>query len=198
MVYIRFIPPKDEYEGSYHKFCHSEGMELLRYALQKEYSHDFSAENIRKGQRGKPYIENVPFYFNISHCDGLVACAVSEKEVGIDAEVTRNVADRVMKRCYSDDEIAYVNSARNKDFEFTKLWTLKESYVKLTGEGIAANLKAISFDMKKTTAFSEDVSFSQIVVNERYIISICKKEKSSHINCNEMNVKTDGVTIINI
>ena len=174
MVYIRFIPQKNEYEGSYHKFCHSEGMELLRYALQKEYSHDFSAENIRKGQRGKPYIENVPFYFNISHCDGLVACAVSEKEVGIDAEVTRNVADRVMKRCYSDDEIAYVNSARNKDFEFTKLWTLKESYVKLLGTGIDRSFGSFSVIQKDGMAHEVcGAGLLPIAAEEGYTAFVC-------------------------
>ena len=196
MVYIKRIPSKKEYEGSYHKFCHSEGLALLQYALQKEYSYNLSEDDIRKKEHGKPYIKNVPFYFNISHCDGLVVCAVSENEIGIDAEVIRTVADRVMKRCYSDSEIDYVNSCIDKDVEFTKLWTLKESYVKLTGEGIASDLKAVSFDLKNATAFSDDVSFSQFSINGKYIVSLCKDVKSEKLYFDILNNDSDDIIIL--
>ncbi len=198
MIYIKFIPIKKEYEGSYHKFCHSEGIKLLKYALQKEYSYNLSEENIQKKEHGKPYIENAPFRFNISHCDGLVVCAVSENEIGIDAEAIRTVADRVMKRCYSDSEVAYVNSFRDKDIEFTKLWTLKESYVKLTGTGIATDLKAVSFDLKNATAFSDDVSFSQLVINNKYIVSLCKEEKAERISFDALNTGFDDIVILDM
>lgn len=198
MVYIRFIPQKNEYDGSYHKFCHAEGLLLLKHALQKECSYNFSEEDIQKKERGKPYIENAPFYFNISHCDGLVVCALSETEIGIDAEGKRQATDRVMKRCYSDSEITYVNSCYDKDMEFTKIWTLKESYVKMTGEGIATDLKAVCFDMKNGTAFSDDISFSQLVINELYTVSVCKKKQSTHIIGDKLNIDTDDIIVLDI
>ncbi len=198
MVYIKKITAKKEYDGAYKKLCHNEGLELLKYAVFNEYSYSFSEEDILKGEHGKPYIENASFSFNISHCDGLVVCAVSEKEIGIDAEDIRKVTDRVMKRCYSDSEIAYVNSCRDKDVEFTKLWTLKESYVKLTGEGIATDLKAISFSLENATAFTDDISFSQLVINDKYIVSLCKKEKAERISFGTLNEEFDDIVILDI
>lgn len=196
MVYIKKIPSKKEYGCNYHKFCHSEGVELLKFALMKEYSYTFSEEDISKGKHGKPYIKNTPFHFNISHCDGLVVCALSETEVGIDAESIRQVTDRVMKRCYSDSEIAYVNSLKEKDIPFTRLWTLKESYVKLTGTGVATDLKAVSFDLKSAKAFLNTVSFYQLMVGQTHIVSLCEEQNAESILFDAIDSDFDNILVV--
>lgn len=194
MVYIKRIISKKAYGRGYHNYCHNEGLSLLSYAISCEYpDFAFDDENIKKGHRGKPYIEAAPFYFNISHADGLVVCAISESEVGIDAESIRETTDRVMKRCYSDSEIAYVNSAANKDTEFTRLWTLKESYVKLTGEGIATDLKSVCFDLENGTSFSDELIFSQFMVSDTHIITVCKRQASGKIIFDTLNNLSDEI-----
>ena len=40
---------------------------------------------------GKPYIENCPIHFNISHCENTLAYTFSEEEVGIDIENIRAI-----------------------------------------------------------------------------------------------------------
>ena len=73
MVYIKRIISKKEYGKGYHIFCHNEGVSLLSCAVAREYPDFlFNADDIKKGYRGKPYIENSPFHFNISHEAGNV------------------------------------------------------------------------------------------------------------------------------
>lgn len=183
MVYIKRIISKKEYGKGYHIFCHNEGVSLLSCAVAREYPDFlFNADDIKKGYRGKPYIENSPFHFNISHADGIVVCALSQSEIGVDAESIREVSDRVMRRCYSDSEIEYINSCEDKNVAFTRLWTLKESYVKLTGEGVGTDLKSVSFDLKNETAFSDKLAFSQFILNDRHVISVCTNGDSGKIS----------------
>ncbi len=197
MIYIKRIISKKEYGRGYHNYSHNEGLSLLSYAVSCEYpDFVFCEEDIKKGHRGKPYIEAAPFYFNISHTDGLIACALSMTEVGIDAECIRVTTDRVMKRCYSDSETAYVNSAVNKDTEFTRLWTLKECYVKLTGEGIATDLKSVCFDLEKGISFSDKLIFSQFAVSDTHVITICKRQASGKIIFDVISSLSDDIITI--
>ncbi|MBP3923410.1 MAG: 4'-phosphopantetheinyl transferase superfamily protein [Ruminiclostridium sp.] len=199
MIYIKRIISKKEYGKGYHNYCHNEGLSLLNHAVSCEYpDFDFCEDAIKKGYRGKPYIEGAQFHYNISHADGLVVCALSQTEVGIDAESIRETTDRVMKRCYSDSEIAYVNSAANKDTEFTRIWTLKESYVKLTGEGIATDLKSVCFDLEQAVSFSDELIFLQFAVSDTHIVTVCQRQVSGKIFFSTLNDLSDDIVVIDI
>lgn len=147
---------------------------LLTEGVKRKYAVDISKDDITVGQRGKPYFTGYPFFFNISHCRSFAVCCLSDTEKGADCEEIRQASDNVMKRCFSPEEIDYVNSSAEKDMTFTRLWTLKESYVKYTGKGIADNLKNARFDLEQSvTAFQSQCDFSQLIINNKYIISVC-------------------------
>jgi len=102
------------------------------------------------GAHGKPYV--VPGEgprFNLSHCDGLVACAVSRRtELGIDVEtMDRKAALDLAKGYFAPTEEAWLQSldpaAQHQGF--FQLWTLKEAFIKATGLGLAQPLDAFSF-----------------------------------------------------
>ncbi len=65
-----------------------------------------------------------------------------DKPVGIDIEEIQFDRD-VAKAILDKDEYAAVCKSEEPDVEFTKLWTLKESYLKLTGEGIRNKMKDV-------------------------------------------------------
>ena len=108
------------------------------------------------GEHGKPRIEGLEF--NLSHSGDLVVCAVSEKPVGCDVEELREAPKGVVARYYSDAEQAYLSrfSADEYDREFFRLWTMKESYVKMTGEGLG-----VPFETYKVVADGECASWSE-------------------------------------
>jgi len=106
---------------------------------------------------GKPYVAGgadlPPLRFNLSHADGLVACAVAmDHDLGVDAEnVHRAVAVMDLARRYfsareaADLERLPADLQRERFFDY---WTLKEAYIKARGLGLSIPLDRIWFDLE--------------------------------------------------
>lgn len=95
---------------------------------------DSKAEILRT-DKGKPYLEKGPFV-SVSHTGDIVVVAVSENEVGIDAEkMDREVKkqEEIIQKYFTEKEKEYATTRE----KFLEIWTKKESYGKFTGEGIA-------------------------------------------------------------
>lgn len=89
--------------------------------------------------------------FNVSHTAGLIVVAVArDSEVGVDVEDTerRGRTVTLADRWFSPAESAALRAlpqAQQRD-RFFDLWTLKESYIKARGMGLALPLKHFSFE----------------------------------------------------
>lgn len=111
--------------------------------LQKVMMHyGIPEDKLKIGVSGKPECEGLEF--NLSHSGRMVACAVGEKPVGCDVEQLREAPKKLASRFFSEKEKEYLGafSAKDYDEEFYRLWTMKESYVKFTGEGLRLPLNA--------------------------------------------------------
>ena len=109
---------------------------LLRHALKDCGLQE--KESIKKTDKGKPYIERENLFFNISHTDRLVVCAVADKEIGVDVEKIRKLSDAAIKSilCPSEISVFQTLSQKEKNEYVCVSWTLKESLTKLLGSGI--------------------------------------------------------------
>lgn len=135
-----------DYELSDTKKHHYYGRVLLSHALTDVCQMTFSEEMLGYTQKRKPYFKALPFFFNISHCRHTVVCAFSDHPVGIDIEASRTIRESLMRRALSRDELAYVTSSPlGREERFLELWTLKESYGKMTGEGLTDSLPCNAF-----------------------------------------------------
>ena len=112
--------------------------------------------------RGKPALHpSFPssLQFNLSHTRGLVAAACSADAVGIDVEAVdrRPPNPRVAERFFSPEEVSQLRDRTGEDTTeaFFRLWTLKESFVKATGEGMRRSLSSFAFELDPVT-----ISFS--------------------------------------
>ncbi len=87
---------------------------------------------------GKPELVNhAKIHFNLSHCKNGVACAIGDVPVGVDIECIPDKLDHdLAKYVLSQREYDLVLSSANPEVMFTGLWTKKEAYLKLIGEGI--------------------------------------------------------------
>ena len=100
---------------------------------------------------GKPALADDPgLTFSLTHTDGLVACAVADGHpVGVDAEpVDRDVSwTDLARQFFAPTEIAQLEAcpADRQRERFLELWTLKEAYLKATGEGLSSSLSAVVF-----------------------------------------------------
>ena len=121
------------------------GGRLLEYAVSRLYRIGVPELSRDKGEHGKPCFRIHPeIRFNISHSGDLVICAVSDFEIGIDIqEKSRMNTDRIAKKVMSSAEHKkYLESSERQDF-FYRVWVMKESYVKWTGDGITRELHSL-------------------------------------------------------
>lgn len=116
---------------------------LLQRALLQEYGIDGHLQ-FAIGEHGKPSLVGHPdIHFNLSHCREAVACAVSDRPVGIDIESTRRYHPMLLDYTMSPDERRLIAQAPRPDEAFIRLWTMKEAVLKLTGEGISRDLHTV-------------------------------------------------------
>lgn len=88
-------------------------------------------------ERGKPYFMDSPWHFSISHTGRHVFCALSEKNIGIDAEeADRNIRLELAGKILSREEYRQYEAAEDQRTALLTFWVLKEAQAKLTGEGI--------------------------------------------------------------
>lgn len=104
---------------------------------------------------GKPQLidrQGTGLAFNLSHTKGLLACAVTAGQaVGVDVECTdrRNRVTDVAARFFSSRECQTLSqlSPEQQHDRFFAYWTLKESYIKARGLGLAIPLGRFSFEL---------------------------------------------------
>lgn len=95
---------------------------------------------IRRSPKGKPFFPTMQnLHFNITHSRTHIAIALSDTPVGIDLEPIRSYPSMLVHRYFHRDEVDYLDTLADewKAEAFTRLWTLKEAYVKYTGTGMA-------------------------------------------------------------
>ncbi len=99
---------------------------------------ELSYTDISYNEYGKPLINNRnDAFFNISHTGNIVVCAVSAFKVGVDIEKIQYFENKLLKYLFLDNEILYIrNHSSDQNYDFTKLWTAKESLVKYFGSGL--------------------------------------------------------------
>jgi 4'-phosphopantetheinyl transferase len=92
-------------------------------------------------ESGKPYLANAnqPFHFNLSHSGHWVVCAVDKGPVGIDVQLMEPIDPDLAKSVLSPQafqQYQHISPDERIDY-FYGFWTLHESYLKLTGQGLS-------------------------------------------------------------
>jgi phosphopantetheinyl transferase len=106
---------------------------------------------------GKPEIaEELPqLHFSVSHVDALAVVAVSrDRPLGVDAEMLdQPVSEDVIAGFLSANERRLISDSDRtlRVKQFLRLWTLKEAYTKLIGEGLGTDFATIEFAIDTPT-----------------------------------------------
>ena len=142
---------------------------LLREALRKEYDIGY-APVFGYYDGGKPFISDRPdICFSLSHCRNGVACVLAEEPVGVDIESIRPYKPELARRVLNDAELAEVDESDRPDIEFIRLWTMKESYLKMTGSGIRSDLKQVPL--------SEACFETSVDMSAGYVCTVCRRKR---------------------
>ncbi len=102
--------------------------------------------DLRYSENEKPVADSV--FFNVSHAGDYAVGVSSDCEVGCDIEKIRKAPMKIAQRHFQAAESAYIQAAPDREKAFFTLWTLKESYMKLTGKGMSLPLD--SFEIVPT------------------------------------------------
>ena len=125
------------------------GHEAGRGLFGQLYREETGAEcpAILVAPRGKPYFEESPLHFSISHTPNHAFCVLSDHPVGIDAEEKdRRIDLRLAQKILSEAEYSRFEAAQDRRDALLRLWVLKEAAAKLTGEGLRGYPNHTDFD----------------------------------------------------
>lgn len=123
----------------------------LKAALgQRTKAEDF-ALHFSYQDNGKPYLADHPkLCFNLSHSGSYVAIAIANSMVGVDIEVNAKREQAIARRFFHSRERSYLfeqgMTEEQRKTEFQKIWTMKEAYLKYTGEGLRKSLPSFWVD----------------------------------------------------
>lgn len=126
------------------------GCLMIAYALQGQGG-DGVLPAYLAGPFGKPYLaEWKSLFFNLSHSGELAVCAVADREVGIDIQQKRGLSQRIADRFFTEQEKAALKQALpgKKEDLFYRIWSAKEAYIKLTGQGLGQGLATFTADVE--------------------------------------------------
>lgn len=140
-----------------------------------------NAPTLVYGANGKPYLADKPdTFFSITHSDKWVFLAVSGSEIGIDAQMPRKVCPRLAARSTSPEELAWVKL--NTEPHFTRLWTMKEAYLKYTGTGLTVPIREVTLAVPPTNGYDEqNHCYWALLTYEGIPLSVCSKNAIGNV-----------------
>lgn len=108
---------------------------------------------VHVAEHGKPYLENNPLYFNLSHSHEMALLGLSfQGNVGVDIEYMNPSINfmSIAERYFTPEEVSQLKDvpleARYQHFYLC--WSAKEAYLKAKGIGIATHLKMFTLGIQ--------------------------------------------------
>lgn len=151
------------------------GLLLARYARQLGFDR---FPELREGAYGKPYFPDAPqAQFSLSHSGRYAALATSSLPVGVDIQQIRPERVMAAMRLLTDLEQAQLSALPQEaqTQAFFRLWTLKESYGKMTGRGLLG-ANAFSVDLSGPAVLPPDGRQFCLRAPEGYCLSVSTRD----------------------
>lgn len=162
-------------ENSNRRIEHEFAYSLLSEALRTRFG--INSFTVERDAGGKPFLAEYPdIKFNISHCSGLAVCGISDAEIGVDAELVRTYNVNAIKRIFSEEEAKLVEASEKPDYDFFRIWTLKECFGKYLGKGLFPGISEYSFDLsgeRPICVQAAEAVFTQSFIDKKWLIGVC-------------------------
>lgn len=114
----------------------------------KDYGLEERTMEYDLGEHGKPYFRyNPELRFSLSHSGDYAICSIGAYEVGNDIERIKSGKESIAQRFYAKEELDWINAAqdlREKEERIFRIWTMKESFLKVTGNGMSLPLNSFA------------------------------------------------------
>jgi 4'-phosphopantetheinyl transferase len=133
----------------------------LREVLGRATGVSPGAVRLRYGAHGKPEIDPATgprasgLRFNISHSGERALIALAHVEVGADVEHRKaRRTDDIARRFFAagEQQRLFAFSRAERESEFFRLWTCKEAFLKVTGEGLSRSTRSYEIELDGSSA----------------------------------------------
>lgn len=177
---VKMLHPHERYKEVIS--CKSERSRAEKYSVWKllerevmdELKMDFENIKFTKTVNGKWICPD--FYFSLSHTDGAVCVALSERPVGVDIERVRKIREELAKKILTKGETdIFLNlPSEERNGYLLEAWVMKESIFKMTGgEALLPNCT----EVKEHKAYTRHAHFN----DGEYLISVASSYEEDHI-----------------
>lgn len=159
-AYLRLLDGGERERRGRFRFEKHRRQYLVSHALVRETLSRYASvapEDWRftTNEHGRPEVANPGLSwlrFNLTHTDGLAACAVArEVDLGVDVEDLgrRGQTLEIAESFFAASEVEGLRAlpAERQRLRFFELWTLKEAYIKARGAGLSLPLRKFAFTL---------------------------------------------------
>jgi 4'-phosphopantetheinyl transferase len=167
--------------SAYHNWEDKQRSLLAQLYIRKYFTELLNTTNflIERTEKGRPYLSPPQLFngdFNFSHSSDKILCGISTHgKIGVDIEKKHLIDLSITKYCFTREEVLYYKDLRFEErlSFFFKIWTLKEAFVKTTGEGIR----------NKSKVSTGTFHFKSLKFHNNFFIGVCsnKIENLNHI-----------------
>lgn len=160
---------------------------MLLYGLIKEHNIT-TIPSIHFNQYRKPFFkDNLGIYFNISHCNNAVCCALSPYNIGVDIQDRIKNPESIFDMVMSEGEKNAIINSNEPEIQCAKYWSLKEAFLKYKATGLTDNLSEFDFSFYTENHFRFiKCSMTTTLIND-YSISICSEIDNTEIVADNIN-----------
>lgn len=130
-------------------------------------------------ERGKPVLKGVESAFNISHSGeyAVLAYHKTQEPIGVDIQKIRTMRKGMEERILHEKEFGCLpENEEEKRSYLNRLWAAKESFVKMTGQGLACDFRTICVDFEAGIIIGNGGEKAYIMVwnwKNDYFLSVC-------------------------
>lgn len=161
---------------------------LLIYAVRQIKPDVFLTFELKTNEAGKPYIPDCDLFFSLSHSGNYVLCAISDASVGADIQKIETGRLKIAERFFTSAENEYIIKSEDKDFAFTKLWSLKESYLKWLGTGLQTPLSSFEIELGNESCVSNSSCKLWHGTIGDYHIAVCTNDLPTSVELIEVKL----------
>lgn len=200
LIHTDFLEEEQVFQKKLHMVSEKRRKRVLSYKVREEQKRSlaagllleqilnergFSGDMVVADENGKLYLPGVDdFFFSLSHSGEYAACVVSDVPVGVDIQQKRETKANIARRffqCQEAERIEREPKERQSDM-FFRYWTGKESYLKLTGQGISGGLDRFFVDLEEKKIIDnynrQEIYLKEYKCLEDYYISVACYSKN--------------------
>lgn len=171
------------------------GRMLLAYGLKNFYEIDIENLRIDYSKDKKPFLENLPIQFNISHSKEVIVCAITSMgTIGVDVEKISDINIQDFKDQFSPSEYESIVGSPNIVEQFYSYWTQKEAVVKSNGSGLHIPLQSFEINDNSTLIAYQRYYLNEINLDPDYKCHVATQHFVSEVDLTIIGLKPELIT----